>query len=449
MSRLPDFSSTGLVRLLAESSRRSSELHGQFLSHRQNALRDVKNLIELQINAAGAGRATSAVSAAPATRPALFSSRQLDEFGVGRISQCLGPAFSGYDQRRIPRIPNGELKMMSRIVAIQGCPRDFNSPASVEAEYDVPVDAWYLRDGASPEIPLSLWMEIALQPCGFLSAYLDSYAFVPHNAFFFRNLDGGARFFGRVDVRGQTITTRARLLTSVVSGGTVIQKYAFELTCAGRTIYQGESTFGYFSAETMGNQVGLDGGKTSLPWLKQPSDANTAASSAAARTAVVSRWQELGQPPRLARGRLSFLNEVSVVPGGGRYGSGYVYAARPVDPSDWFYPFHFYQDPVMPGSLGVEAILQAMQVYALEAGLSSGLRSPRFGLPVDHSMNWRYRGQITPQHRLMELDVHFHAPRRDPQGGPMGYILSGDANLWVDGLRIYEVKNAAVAIVDG
>ena len=47
---------------------------------------------------------------------------------------------------------------------------------------------------------------------------------------------------------------------------------------------------------------------------------------------------------------------------GGRYGKGYVYASRPVNPQDWFYPFHFYQDPVMPGSLGVEAILEAMQV---------------------------------------------------------------------------------------
>jgi 3-hydroxymyristoyl/3-hydroxydecanoyl-(acyl carrier protein) dehydratase len=33
-------------------------------------------------------------------------------------------------------------------------------------------------------------------------------------------------------------------------------------------------------------------------------------------------------------------------------------------------------DPVMPGSLGIEAMLQAMQVYALEMDLGKHLKSP-------------------------------------------------------------------------
>ena len=126
-------------------------------------------------------------------RPALFDSRQLDDFGTGRLSDCLGPAFAKYDDRRIPRIPNGDLKMMSRIVAIAGRVAIYDPPASIDAEYDVPLDAWYLRDSASGEIPYALWMEIALQPCGFLSAYLDTYALVPHGEFYFRNLDGSLR----------------------------------------------------------------------------------------------------------------------------------------------------------------------------------------------------------------------------------------------------------------
>lgn len=440
--------SGGLWRLLAESSQRSSDLHHQFLRHRQNSLHDAQRLIELQINA---GQINTAYGHSPSPlRPALFDSRQLDAFGVGRISQCLGPAFSAYDERRIPRIPNGDLKLMSRIVSIEGRRRNFNEPASVTAEYDVPVDAWYLRDGDSLDLPYAVWMEIALQPCGFLSAYLDSYAFVPHEAFYFRNLDGSARLINRVDVRGKTITTRARLLSSAVSGGTVIQKYAFELTCAGQMVYEGQSTFGYFSIESMANQVGLDGGKQTPPWLAQEP-----AAALGSRRVSTARWQASDARPRTVRGRLSFLDEVTVVPGGGRYGQGYVYAVRPVNPADWFYPFHFYQDPVMPGSLGVEAVLQSMQIFALEAGLGSGLRSPRFTLPRNHSVDWRYRGQITPQHQQMALEVHLRTPQRASDCVDTDsvradcVVLSGDANLWVDGLRIYEVKNAAVAIMEG
>ena len=29
-----------------------------------------------------------------------------------------------------------------------------------------------------------------------------------------------------------------------------------------------------------------------------------------------------------------------------------------VDPSAWFFKAHFYQDPVIPGSLGLESLLQ-------------------------------------------------------------------------------------------
>jgi 3-hydroxymyristoyl/3-hydroxydecanoyl-(acyl carrier protein) dehydratase len=125
------------------------------------------------------------------------------------------------------------------------------------------------------------------------------------------------------------------------------------------------------------------------------------------------------------------------------YGKGYLYASRPVNPADWFYPFHFFQDPVMPGSLGVEAVLETMQAAALEWGLGAGMRSPRFAA-MEGSLTWRYRGQIVQQHKLVELEVHISEVARGAQGA----WLKGDASLWVDGLRIYEFKDAAVALVE-
>lgn len=97
----------------------------------------------------------------------------------------------------------------------------------------------------------------------------------------------------------------------------------------------------------------------------------------------------------------------------------------------------------MPGSLGVEAILQAMQAFALVNGVGDGLRSPHFSAtPGSPAMSWRYRGQITPRNQLMELEAHIESIEQ--QAGHV--VILGDASLWVDGLRIYEVKNAAVGI---
>ena len=65
-----------------------------------------------------------------------------------------------------------------------------------------------------------------------------------------------------------------------------------------------------------------------------------------------------------------------------------------VDPSAWFFAAHFYQDPVIPGSLGLESFLQIVQVLATE----------RWGAPArfqavvpGHEHRWTYRGQVIPK----------------------------------------------------
>lgn len=437
-SALNGFPSERWIHLLSESAQRSSVLHDQFLHQRQSSLAGMKTLLELQLRAQAASRPP----AAPVNRPALINSAQLDAFGTGRISDCLGPAFAVYDQRRIPRIPNGDLKMMSRIISIDAQAHRFSQPAEIVAEYDVPVDAWYLPDPAVDEIPCALFMEIALQPCGFLSAYLDTYALIPNGEFYFRNLDGAIQFQTAMPLAGQTIVTRARMISSVVSSGTVIQKFSFSLSCKDQLLLEGESVFGYFPGNTMANQMGLDGGKQVAPWLRPSTEtSNSWVNLPALQTAAPDR-------PRycLPAGRLNLLARAYLEKQGGRYGKGYVYASRLNNPQDWYYPYHFYQDPVMPGSLGVEAMLQAMQIFALTTEVGAGLPAPRFVTPISRApISWRYRGQVTQQNNLFELEVHIS----DQQADSQGITLLGEASVWIDGLRIYDARNAAIRIHAG
>src|SRR5207244_6955846 len=111
----------------------------------------------------------------------------------------------------------------------------------------------------------------------------------------------------------------------------------------------------------------------------------------------------------------------------------------------WFYACHFYQDPVMPGSLGVEAMAEALQAFALQLDLGRGLRSPRFGQPTEHRTVWKYRGQIVPGNGTMSLELH--VKRIDEAPGRVTIVADG--SLWRDDLRIYEVTDLAVAIEEG
>lgn len=434
---------TIIQRAWGERARRATEVHRQFLDTRQEALQQLASLIQGQMATYQPG----AAAPQPAKgRPALFDLGHLQEFATGSLAQCLGSDYAIYEGRRAPRIPNGDLLLMSRVVAIDGERHHPERPASIEVEYDISPDAWYVRHNAYPQIPYSVYMEIALQPCGFLSAYLGTPLLSPQDDFYFRNLDGKGRLLGKPDVRGGVITTRARLLSTHSSGGTILQKFAFDLSVAGQPLYEGESVFGYFKPEAMANQLGLDGGRTSLPLYEgQPGE-------------VHGEWVDLGSAEngffrpdplrpyeRLSGGQLNLLDRVLVSEQGGEHQQGYLYGYKRIDPQDWFFGCHFYQDPVMPGSLGVEAILQALQVYALKTGLGRSFRSPRFGLPLDRWLEWKYRGQIIPAHAMMKIEVHLRGVERVASQ----VILHADASLWADHMRIYEVKDAAISLQEG
>ncbi len=112
-----------------------------------------------------------------------------------------------------------------------------------------------------------------------------------------------------------------------------------------------------------------------------------------------------------------------------------------IDPTDWFYPCHFYKDPVMPGSLGVEAMIESLQVFALQQDLGKDFINPRFGL-VEGEAKWTYRGQIIPDNDVMTLEVHIKEIKKSSSR----IDIIADGNLWKDGLRIYSVESIGLSI---
>jgi 3-hydroxymyristoyl/3-hydroxydecanoyl-(acyl carrier protein) dehydratase len=420
----------GFFHHLDGQVQRTSHAQMRFLENRRSGLLDMAQMISGQIP----GEPRIKVKG----NPPVMNSHQLDAFGVGSLTDCLGPDYAIYEGRRTPRIPNGDLKLMTRVIEIHGEPGIFNRPASVVTEYDVPVDVWFLRENAYPTTPYSVFMEMALQPCGILSAWIRTMLQSPDIDFYFRNLDGWAELLQDIDLRGKTITARADLLSSLSTGDTIIQKFRFELSCSNVPIYRGESSFGYFSPQAMQKQLGLDGGKVTRP-QSDPASLHL--------TDIHSYTIPTAERPffHLPASKLQFLNQSGVLQKSGRYGEGYVYASKAINPGDWFYDCHFYQDPVMPGSLGIEAILQALQILAIETGIGEGIKAARFGIPVGEKMTWKYRGQITPAHQKMELEAHVSGIER--LGNKI--ILKADASLWVDHIRIYEVKQAAISLLEG
>lgn len=133
---------------------------------------------------------------------------------------------------------------------------------------------------------------------------------------------------------------------------------------------------------------------------------------------------------------LRMLDRVEVFTG---RGTTRLHGTKAVDPAEWFFKAHFFQDPVWPGSLGLEAFLQALKAAALH--LRPGLaRTHRFAPLLARRHAWTYRGQVLPGNREVTLEAEIHSPADEPDVVVAGGILS------VDGLPIYKMDGFGILL---
>ncbi|MFC8516861.1 beta-ketoacyl synthase N-terminal-like domain-containing protein [Streptomyces sp. NPDC057257] len=377
----------------------------------------------------------------PATgEPALLNEFHMAHAAKGDLAVAMGPEFEVYADSRAPYIPNGDFLFVDRVMKLEGTRGTLKRGAVMVTEYDAPEDAWYYADNGHPYMPNCVYMESSLQAAILLGYYLGATLPFPEEQFSIRNLDGRATLVKDVDLRGKTVQHRSTLLSSDRMPGSTLQNFSYELSCDGEVFYTGESLFGYFNEKALAHQVGLDKGQHVLPWL------DTQGARPAGTRRVDLREYRAAEAtrggPRLAGGHLDLVEWLDVLPGGGEHGQGYLRGHRSIRPDEWYFSCHFHRDPVMPGSLGVEALLQGMQVYAVETGLTDGLRNPRFALSSGTETKWTYRGQILRTDPDMEFDVHVKEVRREPGR----IVLLGDAHVWKSTLRIYRLEDLGIEI---
>ena len=392
---------------------------------------------------------TSDIAVSPRSEGALLNEKDITTFALDDLSKCFGPDFAVYDGRTVSRQPNTDLQVISRVLKIDGVRGDFSKPSTIFAEYDVPVDAWYYHQNSNNTMPYSILMEVALQPCGLLGAYLGSTLQFADKNLFFRNLDGDGELFdlpNGTDFRGKTISNTCVLVSSAALGGTVLQNYTFELSVDGHVFYKGHSSFGFFPGEALASQVGLDKGKEVPAWyktkeLKTQDYMQIKLDSLYGKTKLF-KAPESKPHYRLAENQLNLLDTLIVGKNQGEHGKGYIHATKFVKTYDWYFTCHFYQDPVMPGSLGVEAIMQAMQVFAIQQDLGKDFNNPKFVQLANHKTVWKYRGQILLGVKEMHLEVHIKSiEQRSDQ-----LVMIADAYLWNEKMRIYQVTDLALGI---
>ena len=373
---------------------------------------------------AGAGddvaKASQAIGAVSLKKPALVSYEKILAFATGKPSDAFGEPYRIFDSERvIARLPGPPFQLIDRITEISAEPWKIVPGGAIEAQYDVPPDAWYFADNRQGDMPFAVLLEIALQPCGWLAAYMGS-ALTSDVDVSFRNLGGSATQFAPVRPDCGTLTIRVKLTRASSSAGMIIQFFDYEVRAGRSLIYQGDTYFGFFPKSALEKQEGLKDAKRYLP-----------------APVEIARGRSLAFPDiaPLPGGRLHLLDQIECwVPDGGPKALGFIRATRRVIPDEWFFKAHFYQDPVVPGSLGLESFLLLLKFIATERwGSVAGGRLETVAMNEKHQ--WTYRGQVIPADH--QVTVEAVVTEMDDQR----HLLRADGFLSVDGRVIYAMQN--------
>ncbi len=367
----------------------------------------------------------SPVAHAPGS-PAPFDRDRLLAFAVGKPSEAFGEPYRVFDEVRfIARLPGPPFLCIDRITRVEAEPWKLKDGGVIEAEYDAPPDAWYFEAERQDAMPFVILLETALQPCGWMAAYCGA-ALTSPDDLCFRNLGGKAELTAPVRREAGPLTTRVRLTGASRSAGMIILTFDFTLRDGRGVVYQGNTNFGFFSRPALAQQVGVPG--ASLYQL-------TPAEQARARS--FDYPTDAPFPDK----RLRMIDRIEAfVADGGPNGLGFVQGAKTVDPSEWFFQAHFYQDPVIPGSLGLESLLQLLKVVAVERW--GGGPHTRFRSMTGSAHHWLYRGQVVPANE--KVVVQAFVTKRDDGTRR----LSADGLLWVDGKVVYRMNDFTLSMVD-
>jgi 3-hydroxymyristoyl/3-hydroxydecanoyl-(acyl carrier protein) dehydratase len=220
----------------------------------------------------------------------------------------------------------------------------------------------------------------------------------------------------------------------------ILQELDLEILSGARRVYEGKTGFGFFPAAALAAQVGIRG---ATPW----------SSSSVGRSFDLPRTSPLlpaaGPVPPLASGlslpstALAMIDRVADLDlTGGSARLGFVIGTKRVDPDEWFFRAHFYQDPVMPGSLGLEAVLTLLKVFARER-FPELARSHRFQvMACGKPHTWQYRGQVIPENREVRVEVEITSV--DLSTEP---LIVAKGQLSVDGKIIYTMRDFSLRLV--
>jgi len=240
------------------------------------------------------------------------------------------------------------------------------------------------------------------------------------------------------------MTIRARMTKVSEAAEMIIEHFDFMVLQDAQTIYSGDTNFGFFTKQALAQQVGIRNAQKTA-YTPSPDELRHSrpfifddAAPLFPEDPDVDPASSLAMPAKA----LCMIDRIDIfVPNGGPQGLGYIRGVKKVDPNEWFFKAHFFQDPVCPGSLGIESFLQLIKFAAMNQWPHLA-ETHRFEWIMGEPHSWSYRGQIIPENKTIEVDAVITKMVDSPVP-----TLYADGFLKVDGLYIYQMENFGLRLI--
>lgn len=117
---------------------------------------------------------------------------------------------------------------------------------------------------------------------------------------------------------------------------------------------------------------------------------------------------------------------------GGQFGKGTLVAEKDVLFKEWFFFSHFQSDPVMPGVLQLDAVLQLSGFFLMHLGFDGHGRALRTGKIT-------FREQVRPHHKLITYRIDFKKITAKP--APVAFAeavveVDGEVSMEASGMMV-------------
>jgi 3-hydroxymyristoyl/3-hydroxydecanoyl-(acyl carrier protein) dehydratase/NAD(P)-dependent dehydrogenase (short-subunit alcohol dehydrogenase family) len=389
----------------------------------------------------------------------VLDSAAVQEFTYGRIEPVFGSTYAHIDAypARV-RLPQHDYLLIDRVAHLQGTSGQFKD-GQIITEYDIPVNAWYSVMG---QVPMAIATE-----AGHGILILISYLGVDdlsQGQRYYRQLDSDRFFFAPLPTEGQTLRHHIQLEQLEHTSDCILIHYNYTCFVDNRPLCRMEHGRGglFTHAELQhGSGIVTRQQQTSFAAMPQPPIsprlcARTSLESEDLNLLVLGHLtacfgkdygpDENNPALRLPPRKMLMLDRVvSIEPTGGKCGLGMLVGQKTVTPDDWYFAYHFKDDPVLPGSLLLEGGTQLLQIYMLCLGLHQHSQMARFQPLSGFIQRESYRSQVTPAYTLLTYHANIIQVVDGPHPHLIGEVsISQDnktiANLYL-GIQIMEVSD--------